>query len=107
MYARIARFEGGDPAAIDDQITEMRSQLESGEPPADAPEEARTLMETVSRVMQLVDRETGASVGIVFCDSEEKMRRADEALNRMSPPGDSGIRRTGVDIYEVAIDKSV
>jgi hypothetical protein len=34
------------------------------------------------------------------------MRRADEALNRMSPPGDSGIRRTGVDIYEVAIDKS-
>jgi hypothetical protein len=106
MYARIARFEGGDPAGLDDQIAEMRSQLESGEPAADAPEEARTLMETVSRVMQLVDRKTGASVGIIFCDSEEKMSRADAALNRMSPPGDSGIRRTAVDIYEVAIDKS-
>jgi len=53
MYARIARFEGGDPGAVDEQISEMRSQVE-GEVPADAPEEVRTLMETVSRFMQLV-----------------------------------------------------
>jgi hypothetical protein len=105
MYARIARFEGVDPAAVDDQIAEMRSQIEADEPPADAPEEMRTLMETVGRFMQLVDRETGTFVGIIFCDSEDKMRRADEALNRMSP-GDSGGRRTAADIYEVAIDKT-
>ena len=25
MYARIARFEGGDPGAVDEQIAEMRN----------------------------------------------------------------------------------
>ena len=109
MFARIARFEGGDPGTIDEQIAEMRTQLEgvkAGEMPADAPpEEVRTLMETVARFMQLVDRESGTFVGITFCETEEQMRRADEALNRMSPgPGAGG--RTAVDIFEVAIDQS-
>ena len=36
MYARIARFEGGDPGAVDQQIAEMRTQLE-GEPPPTRP----------------------------------------------------------------------
>ena len=48
----------------------MRKQMadarESGLP-ADAPEGMRTLMETVSRFINLVDRKTGASVGISFC----------------------------------------
>ena len=104
MYARIARFEGGDPAAVDAQIAEMRAQVE-GDLPADAPEGARTLMDTVARFMQLVDRETATFVGITFCETEEEMRRADEALNRMSPGEGSG-GRTAVDIFEVAIDKS-
>ena len=34
------------------------------------------------------------------------MRRANEALNAMSPPDDGGGRRTGVEIYEVALDES-
>ena len=104
MYARIARFEGGDPGAVDQQIAEMRTQLE-GEVPPDAPEEVRTLMETVARFMQLVDRESATFVGITFCETEDEMRRADEALNRMSP-GQGGGGRTAVDIFEVAIDKS-
>ena len=40
MFARIARFEGCDPAAVDQQLAEMRSQLKSakgGQLPADAP----------------------------------------------------------------------
>jgi uncharacterized protein YdcH (DUF465 family) len=108
MYARIARFEGGDPGAIDEQIAEMRKQLDgaaAGELPADAPEEVRTLMETVARFTQLVDRETATSVGITYCETEDEMRRADEALNRMSPD-EGGGGRTAVDIFEVAIDKS-
>ena len=104
MYARIARFEGGDPGAVDEQITEMRGQVE-GEMPADAPPEVRTLMETVARFMQLVDRESATFVGITFCETEDDMRRADEALNTMSP-GTGGGGRTAVDIFEVAIDKS-
>jgi hypothetical protein len=108
MYARIARFEGGDPAAVDQQLAEMRTQLEgvaAGELPAEAPEEVRTLMETVARFMQLVDRESATFVGITFCETEDEMRRADEALDKMSPGQGSG-GRTAVDIFEVAIDKS-
>ena len=91
MYARVARFEGGDPGAVDEQIAEMRSQVE-GEPPADAPEEVRTLMETVARFMQLVDRESATFVGITFCETEDEMRRANEALEKMSPGQGSGGR---------------
>jgi hypothetical protein len=59
----------------------------------------------VARFMQLVDRESATFVGITFCETEDEMRRADEALNRMSPGQGSG-GRTAVDIFEVAIDKS-
>ena len=62
-------------------------------------------METVSRFVELVDRKTGASIGFAFAETEDDMRRADEALNAMSPPEDSGMRRTGVEIYEVALDE--
>ena len=107
MYARVARFEGGDVTRIDEQIAELRSQIEGARSsglPADAPQALRTLAETVSRVVELVDRATGTSLGITFCDTEEEMRRADEALDQMSPGGDAG-RRTSVEIYEVALDE--
>jgi RecB family exonuclease len=108
MYARVARFEGNDPSLIDEQVAEMKQQMSaagSGELPADAPEQARTLMDTVTRFMELVDRESGTSLGIAFCETEEDMRRADAALNEMSPP-EGGPRRTGVDIFEVVLDES-
>lgn len=107
MYARVASFEGGDPSLIDQQVADMRQQMavaRSGELPAGAPEQVRALMETVVRFVELVDRKTGASVGIAFCETEDDMRRADEALNEMSPP-EGGPKRTGVDIYEVALDE--
>lgn len=107
MYARIARFTGGDPSRIDEQLAEMKEQMDAGRAgatPADAPDEVRTLSETVRRVLVLVDRGSGASVGITFCDSEEDMKRADEALNRMSP-GEGGGTRTSVEIYEVGLDE--
>jgi hypothetical protein len=107
MYARIARFEGGDPGAVDEQLAEMRQQLEGARSgvPAEAPEEVRTLMDTVARFMQLVDRESATFVGITFCETEDEMRRADQALNAMSP-GEGAGGRTAVDIFEVAIDQS-
>jgi hypothetical protein len=108
MYARVARFEGLDTSRIDEQISEMKQQLSAtraGEVPEGAPPQAATLMETVKRLVQLVDRDSGTAVGIVFCDTEEDMRRADEALNEMSP-GEGQGRRTSADVYEVAIDES-
>lgn len=106
MHVRIARFEGVDVGSIDEQVAEMRRQMQAGELPPDAPAEVQTLMETVNRFVQLVDREKGVTLGLAFSKSEDDMRRADEALNKMSPPSDAMGRRTGVEIYEVALDES-
>jgi hypothetical protein len=61
-------------------------------------------METVKRFVQLTDREGGTALGIVFCETEDDARRADAALNEMSP-GEGAGRRTGVEIYEVLLDE--
>jgi hypothetical protein len=109
MYARVARFEGLEPSRIDEQIAEMKRQIDesraSGDLPDGAPEQVRTLMETVKRLLQLVDRESGTALGLTFCETEEDVRRADAALDEMSP-GEGGGRRASVEIYEVALDET-
>jgi hypothetical protein len=108
MYVRAARFEGGDPERADEQIAALRRQVEAGakgEVPDDVPPEMRVLMETVTRFVQLVDRESGTWLALSFCRSEDDLRRADEALNAMSPASGEG-RRTSVELYEVAIDQT-
>jgi hypothetical protein len=91
MHARIATFES-DPAKVDDAISMVRTQVESGETPPGL-EGAKMLM--------LVNRETGKGVGITLFESEEAMRRGDEALNAMNPGGTE--RRTSVEFYEVPV----
>jgi hypothetical protein len=91
MYARVARFES-DPARVDEAIELVRGEVESDEVP-EGLEGAKMLM--------LVDRQSGKSIGITLFDSEDAMRRGDEALNAMSP-GDTE-RRTSVEFYEVPV----
>ena len=91
MYARVATFES-DPASVDDAITMVREEVESGEVPAGL-EDAKMLM--------LVDRQSGKGLGITLFGSEEAMRRGDEALNAMNP-GPSE-RRTSVAFFEVPV----
>jgi hypothetical protein len=91
MYARIASFES-DPAKVDDAIEMVRGEVESGKTPAGL-EGAKMLM--------LVDRETGKGLGVTLFESEEAMRRGDEALNTMSPGASE--RRTSVEFYEVPV----
>jgi hypothetical protein len=91
MYARVATFES-DPASVDDAISVVRSQVESGNTPAGL-EGAKMLM--------LVNRETGKGLGVSLFESEEAMRRGDEALNAMNPGGTE--RRTSVEFYEVPV----
>jgi hypothetical protein len=91
MYARIATFES-DPANIDDAISMVRSEVASDEVP-EGLEGAKMLM--------LVNRETGKGLGITLFDSEEAMRRGDDALNAMSPGASE--RRTSVEFYEVPV----
>jgi hypothetical protein len=92
MYARIATFQG-DPAGIDDAVAGVRRQLDSDARPA-ALEDAKMLM--------LVDRKTGKGYGVTLYESEEAMRRGDEALNAM--PGGGGTR-VSVEFFEVPVHK--
>jgi hypothetical protein len=97
VFVRIARFEGGDPAKIDETISNVRSMMEEGPTPPG--------LEDARRSMMVVNRQTGEGVGLTFFETEDAMRRGDEALNQMTPPGDVTGRRTSVEMYEVAIDR--
>jgi hypothetical protein len=91
MHARVATFES-DAAKVDDAIEMVRGEVESGDTPAGL-EGARMLM--------LVNRETGKGLGITLFESEDAMRRGDEALNAMSPGASE--RRISVEFYEVPV----
>jgi hypothetical protein len=91
MYARVATFES-DPSKVDDAIQMVRGEVESGETPEGL---------EGAKMMMLVNRETGKGVGITIFDSEEAMRRGDEALNAMSPGATE--RRTSVEFFEVPV----
>jgi hypothetical protein len=91
MHARVATFES-DAAKVDDAIEMVRGEVESGDTPAGL-EGARMLM--------LVNRETGRGLGITLFESEEAMRRGDEALNAMNPGASE--RRSSVEFYEVPV----
>ena len=91
MYARIATFES-DPAKIDDAIEMVRTEV-AGETPQGL-EGAKMLM--------LVNRESGKGLGVTLFESEEAMRRGDEALNAMDPGARE--RRVAVEFYEVPVN---
>jgi hypothetical protein len=91
MYARVATFES-DPADVDDAISMVRGEVESENTPPGL-EGAKMLM--------LINRETGKGLGVTLFESEEAMRRGDEALNAMNPG--AGERRTSVEFFEVPV----
>ena len=94
MHARVARFEGGEPDAIRENVREIASRAESG-PPEGVPAKGFLL---------LVDPENGRGLGISLYDTEEDMRKGHEVLDSMSPPsGDMG-QRASVEMYEVGVD---
>jgi len=95
MYARIATFES-NPERIDDAIELVRSEVESG----DTPEGLEG-----AKMMMLVNRETGEGLGVTIFESEDAMRRGDEALNAMSPGASE--HRTSVEFYEVPVQTAV
>jgi hypothetical protein len=91
VYARIATFES-DPASIDDAISMVRGEVESGETPPGL---------EGAKMMMLVNRESGKGLGVTIFESEDAMRRGDEALNAMNPGATE--RRTSVEFYEVPV----
>ena len=93
MFVRIARFEGGDLAQADQAVARVRQQMQGERPPG---------LEGAKRLLMLIDRENGRGLGLTFFDTEEDMRRGDEALNAMNPEGSA--RRTSLEMYEVGLD---
>jgi hypothetical protein len=55
-----------------------------------------------AKMLMLIDRESGKSIGITLFDSEEAMRRGDQALNGMDPGATE--RRQAVEFYEVPVE---
>jgi hypothetical protein len=100
MYARVATFEG-EPRTLDQGIAASREMIESN---LDAPPDG---LEGAKSVWMLVDRESGRSLGITLFDSEDDLRRGDEALSRMTPPVPSAAKRTRVDLYEIAYTREL
>ena len=95
MYARVASWEHGSAA----DIQKMQDQVNSGDgPPPGVPAKG---------LMLLVDRESGRSLAITLFETEEDLRTGHETLNGMSPDGDTEMRRTSVELYEVPIDVRV
>src|SRR3954454_4975205 len=96
MYARIARFEGGDVSQIDAVIDGARQMIDST---FDSPPEG---LEGAKAVWMLVDRENARGVGIILSDNEERLRRGDDAINAISPAVAAGQRRANVETFEIA-----
>ena len=88
MFARVAKWEGGDPEALRRSAAEIASQADQG-PPEGVPATAFTL---------LIDPEAGRSIAIVMFATEEDRRVGHETLNAMNPPErrDGHARRGGV-----------
>ena len=90
MYARVATFES-DPGKVDEAIEMVRAEVDGDAPPG--LEGAKMLM--------LVNRETGKGIGVTLFETEEAMRRGDEALDAMNPG--STERRVSVEFFEVPV----
>ena len=106
MHARVAQFES-DADSLDQMVTGVRESLDRGREAMSTGQTSEEMagLEGVRRVMMLIDRDSGKNVSVMLCDTEDDLRAAHEALNKMSPEG--GVQRTSVGLYEVAIDQEM
>jgi hypothetical protein len=94
MYARVARFEGGEAEAIRRTAAMIQDDVAKG-PPEGVP---------ATGFLLLADPDGGRTIGISFFATEDDRRAGDAVLNEMSPPEDGMGRRASVEMYEVAVD---
>ena len=94
MFARVAKWEGGDPDAMRRAAQEVASEAASG-PPEGVPAKGFLL---------LIDPDNARQIGVSLFETEEDLRKGDAVLNSMSPPEEGIGRRASVEMYEVAVD---
>jgi hypothetical protein len=93
MYARVATFEGADPATQRSMIEEIRNQASDG-PPEGVP---------AKEFLMLTDG-AGKGIAIMLFDTEADCKAGDETLNGMEPPVPGGLgKRTSVELLEVPL----
>ena len=92
MWARVARFEG-DPADVDARLERLRSALDAGTFASELAD---------AKLLMLVDRQSGAMLGVTLFESEEAMHTADAVMN--AGPGNAG-SRSAVEFYEVPLHR--
>ncbi len=95
MYARVARWEGADADGLRKAAKRMNEEAASGPPPGVPAKSFRLL----------IDPEGGRALAIALFETEDDMRKGDEALNAMDPEDPVG-QRVSVEMYEVAVDVS-
>ena len=96
MYARVARWEGGDAEAMRQTAERIKEQAATG-PPEGVPGN--------SGFRLLIDPDNGRALAIGFFETEDDLRQADAALNAMTPPPGANLgERTAVEFYEVAVE---
>ncbi len=93
MYARVARWDGGDGEAIRRASEQIRGEASSGPPEGVA----------AKGLVMLIDPDGGRSMAISLFETEEDLRKADAIFNTMSPGEDIGTR-AAVEAYEVVVD---
>ena len=92
MYARVVRFTG----VTDKTIASVQSQVEeSGGPPPGV--EAKSMQ-------MLYDADQGTALFVMYLDSAEQMKAADEVMGAMDP-GETPGSRVSVDLCEVVIEQ--
>jgi hypothetical protein len=94
MHARVATFEGGDPAKVRETIAQIDQQAESG-PPEGVPS---------TGLLILNKPDDGKTIAIGLFATEEDLRKGHETLSAMDPPVAGGLgRRVSVEMFEVPI----
>jgi hypothetical protein len=93
MYARVARWEGGDAETIRSTVSEINSQAQSG-PPEGVPGKG---------FLVLQDPEGGKVIAIGLFETEDDYAEGDRKLNEMSPPSEGMGSRVAVEKYEVGV----
>ncbi|MEA2375916.1 MAG: hypothetical protein QOD53_2379 [Thermoleophilaceae bacterium] len=92
MHARVATFEGGQPDQVRQTVADINQQAASG-PPEGVP--------AVGFLM--LHNDDGKVLAISLFETEDDLRKGDETLNSMSPPGDGMGQRSSLEVYEVGV----
>ena len=107
MHVRVARFEGIDPDSLEEMYEQFGTMLRTQERPEMMPEQVfETLRSKVRRVLSVADRESGATLDMMFTDNAEDAKAVHEALDSLTPPEGSG-RRSSVGTYELMLDETL